>query len=155
MGRSVSTPSGTVYTSYAALDDECDSDDFAWHAEDFQREMRRAFPSLTECDEWVGREDHALLENTFAHFGVSEYCGLVAMWVCEKDLDWRDEHMVGLRDRWLSQVQQKFRKVAQSCFGRALVKTGTFSNGEGFFAPINGQQQGSMGLGYSSKEGWL
>ena len=155
MGRSVTTPSGTVYTSYAVLDDDFEYDDFDWHTEDFQREMRRAFPSLTECDEWVGHEDHALLENAYAYIGVSEYCGLVAMWVCEKDLDYRNEHLTGLRDRWLHQIQHKFRKVAQTCFGQALIKVGAFGNGEGFFAPINGQQQGALGLGYSSKEGWL
>ena len=143
MGRSVSTPRGTVYTSYAVLDD------------DFQEVMRQAFPSMSECDELVGREDRAVLENTFAYIGVSEYCGLVAMWICEKELDWRDEHMVGLRDRWLSQIQQKFRKAAQGCFGQALIKQGAFSNGKAIFAPMNGQQQGGLGLGYSSKEGWL
>lgn len=155
MGRSVSTPRGTVYTSYAVLDDDCNSDDFDWHLDDFQEVMRQAFPSMSECDELVGREDRAVLENTFAYIGVSEYCGLVAMWICEKELDWRDEHMVGLRDRWLSQIQQKFRKAAQGCFGQALIKQGAFSNGKAIFAPMNGQQQGGLGLGYSSKEGWL
>lgn len=155
MGRSVSTPRDAVYVSYASLDGECEHGDWDWHKEDFQREMKRAFPSLDDCDSWIGREDHALLENRFAYFGVSEYCGLVAMWVAEKGCSDYDSDTTGLRDRWLSQVQQKFRKVAQTCFGQALVKQGTFSNGEAFFQPINGQQKGGMGLGFSSKEGWL
>lgn len=156
MGRSVSTPTGTVYVAYAALDGECDHDDFDWHLEDFQRQMLEAFPSMSECDEWPGREDHALAENRFCQVGVSEYCGLVAMWMREKDADWdQGAGWEALRDRWLSQVQQRFRTAAKGCFGQALYSVGRASNGEQFFQPMNGQQQGSMGLGYTSKEGWL
>jgi hypothetical protein len=196
MGRSVSTPTGTVYVAYAALDikalwcDQCgehfdsttarsdedgtpicphcgaDADEHVHSAdsrwefesmlEDFQRQMLEAFPSLRSCDEWLDREDHAIAENRYCYVGVSEYCGLVAMWMCKKDADWRDAPgFEGLRDRWLGQVQQRFRKAANGCFGQALYKQGTFPNGEAFFQPMNGQQQGSMGLGYSSKEGWL
>ena len=40
-------------------------------------------------------------------------------------------------------------------FGQSLACVGRFSNGEAFFQPINGEQRGGMGLGFSSKEGWL
>jgi hypothetical protein len=36
-----------------------------------------------------------------------------------------------------------------------LNRLGTFSNGEAYFAPADGRQRGSMGLGFTSKEGWL
>lgn len=213
MGRSVSTPAGTVYTSYATLEADafyCDNcggtfnrhadsmakdgdpefddslpadeqesvrrcphcgehedgthdqrevalqDAFDYGLEDFRRQILEAFPSASACDSWLDREDHAIAENRFAYFGVSEYCGLVAMWVAEKDADYdQSEGWEALRDHWLSQVQQRFRKAADGCFGQALCKQGTFSNGEAFFQPLNGRQQGAMGLGYSSKEGWL
>lgn len=154
MGRSVSTPRNTWHTCYAVLDED-GHDDWSWLCRDFQREVNKAFPSMWDCDEWIGREDHALLENQFAYVGVSEYCGLVAMWVAEKELDWRDEHLTGLRDRWLRQIAQRFSKVAERCFGQALRHQGTFSNGEAFFQPVSGKQQGDLGLGFSSKEGWL
>lgn len=162
MGRSVSTPSNSVYVSYATF--ECEdadfaSDDFQWGIEDFQSQMIKAFPSASKCDEWIGygrSEDHAVAENQFAYFGVSEYCGLVAMWVSAKDADYyQSAGWEALRDRWLSQIQAKFRKHAQTCFGQALYSVGRFSNGEQIFQPMNGQQQGSMGLGFTSKEGWL
>lgn len=124
----------------AASADECSpqdpSDDWDWYCEDFQREMKRAFPSLSECDEWVGREDRALLENRFCRIGVSEYCGLVSMWVQPKDDDWRDDDKVGMRDHWISQIGPKFYKVAGKCFGTALRRLGTFSNGEGVYQAI-------------------
>lgn len=156
MARSVSTPCGVAHVEYATfqLDDEFDSrEEWLCASEDFQQMMLDAFPSLSECDRWIGLENHALCENRFAYFGVSEYCGLVAMWVMPKDDD--DATSTGLRDRWIDQIEAKFTKVARSCFGQSLVKTGTFSNGEAFFQPLNRQQQGAMGLGFSSKEGWL
>lgn len=159
MGRSVSTPSNCVYVSYATFeceDAEFASDDFEYYRDDFADQMCKAFPSVSKCDEWLDREDHAVAENQFAYFGVSEYRGLVAMWVAAKDADYRDgAGWEALRDNWLSMIQQKFRKHAQTCFGQALYSVGRASNGEQFFQPMNGQQQGSLGLGFTSKEGWL
>lgn len=130
--------------------------DFDFGLEDFQRQILEAFPSASTCDDWLDREDHAIAENRFAYFGVSEYCGLIAMWVAAKEPDWREgPGWEALRDRWLSQVQQRFRKAANGCFGQGLYKAGTFSNGEAIFQPLSGPPKGAMGLGYSSKEGWL
>lgn len=154
MARSVSTPRDTIHTCYAALDD-VGNDDFAWHCEDFQNAMLKAFPSMSECNEWIGRENRALLENTFAYIGVSEYCGLVAMWVCKKDLGWGNERLAGLQDQWANRIERTFERYARGCFGQELTLLGSFSNGEAFFAPVNGKQAGEMGLGYSSKECWI
>ena len=151
MGRSVSYASGSVHKAYATF--EGDSDDFDFEIEGFQSAMCKAFPSLESCDEWVGREDHAMAENSFAYFGISEYCGLVCMWVQPKDDDYATS--TGLRDHWIDAIGAKFSKVAAKCFGQSLVSQGRFSNGEQIFAPVNGVQQGAMGLGFSSKEGWL
>lgn len=51
-------------------------------------------------------------------------------------------------------MRLKLRNVA-ACFGSVLHKTGTASNGEAFFQPADGIQKGNMGLGFTSKEGWL
>ncbi len=123
-----------------AHEDNCSKqdpqDDWDYYVDDFRSMMKRAFPSLNDCDEWVGREDHALLENRHCYIGVSEYCGLVSMWVVPKDADWREEHVANLRDRWISQIERKFYDTANQCFGTALRKLGSFSNGEGVYERI-------------------
>lgn len=156
MGRSVSYANNSVHVEYATFEceDEFDaSDDFRWSLDDFAEQICKAFPSASTCDEWVGREDHAVAENSFAYFGVSEYCGLVSMWVLPKDDDYATS--TGLRDRWIDQIEAKFSKVCGTCFGQSLKSVGRFSNGEQMFRPANGVQQGAMGLGFTSKEGWL
>ena len=151
MARSVSTPSGTAYVEYAAA--ELDEFDWRWAMQDFQDKLLRAFPSTSKCDRWPGREDHAVVENNYAMFGVSEYCGLVAMWVLPVDYEYSTSN--GFRDHWLDQIEKKFAAIAQSSFGTSLQCAGRFSNGEAIFNARSGQNQGAMGLGYSSKEGWL
>lgn len=161
MGRSVSTPSEAVYVSYAALALEQFGDDFQWEwkdaCDDFQAQMLRAVPSLISRDAWIGREDHVLAGNRFCNIGVSEYCGLVAMWLVP--VETAPYHygysLDGLRDRWIDRIEVRFRAVASSCFGQALVRQGTFSNGAAIFCPPDGRQQGALGLGYASGEGWL
>lgn len=152
MARSVSTPRGAVHVAFASYDSE-DSDDFQWYMDDFAATVCKAFPSTARCDDWPGREDHALAQNGFAQFGVSEYCGLVAMWVLPLDDDYATS--TGLRDRWIDSIGPKFRKIAGNCFGVALNRVGSASNGEAFFQPADGEQRGQMGLGFTSKEGWL
>lgn len=152
MARSVSCANNSVHVEYASCDCE-DSDDFQWLLEDFQAAVLKAFPSTSQCNKWPGREDHAIAFNCFANFGVSEYCGLVSMWVAPVDDD--DATSTGLRDKWIDSIGIKFQKIARNSFGQALIKQGSFSNGEAFFQPVNGKQQGDMGLGFSSKEGWI
>lgn len=93
-----------------------------------------AFPSLSSCDSWLDREDHALLENRFCHIGISEYCGVVAVWLVGKEPDWRDgPGWEALRDRWLASVRPRFEKLANSILPSAMVRMGTFSNGESVY----------------------
>lgn len=130
--------------------------EFEQLVESLQDMLPERFKSLTTCDEWIDREDHALLENRYCHIGISEYCGLIAVWIAAKDGPWYgDAGWEALRDNWLSQVRQSFRTEASKLFADPLIKQGTFSNGEAIFQPASGQQRGAMGLGYSSKEGWL
>lgn len=156
MGRSVSVASNSVHVEYAAFEceDEYDSaDDFQWHLDDFAEAVCKAFPSASACDEWLGREDHAVAENSFAYFGVSEYCGLVSLWVTPKDDDYATS--TGLRDHWIDSIGAKFTKVARNCFSQPLTCVGRFSNGEAIFNAVNAPNKGELGLGFSSKEGWI
>ena len=167
MGRSVSYPSGAI-VAYVALEGikdeesgevrEYDSEDFSFAVEDMQEYLPSLYPSLKACDNWVGREDQALLENDHCYVGVSEYCGLVAAWVLPKEDDSysSDHYMTGLSANWCKQVGDKLAKAVAGCFGGSqLVSVGRFSHGEQIFNPLDGVQKGSMGLGYTSKEGWL
>ena len=155
MSRSVSRPCGTVYTEYSSCDFE-DCFEFDTEVENLQSDLSNAFPSVSDCDKWLNREDRAIAENSYAYFGVSEYCGLVAVWCVPKEPDdYANGGFEALRDQWIGQVENKFRTAARGCFGQALVQTARFSNGEAMFSAVGAPNQGAMGLGYSSKEGWL
>lgn len=109
--------------------------DFQFLLEDFAQACKAAFPSLSESDKWLGRsgEDRAVLENGYVYVGVSEYCGVVAMWMAEKDVDACVSRQ-GMRDRWLASVDKTFEKICANSFGQTLVKVGSFSNGESFYS---------------------
>lgn len=124
-----------------AHEDECHErdHDYEWSqcVEHFQSEMMEAFKSLSTCDEWLDSEDRALLENNYCHIGVSSYCGLVSMWVTPKEATFHDlPGFDGLRDRWISQIEAKFFNTANGCFGTALNKLGSMSNGEGVYQAL-------------------
>ena len=106
-------------------------DDFA---EDLETLLKEAFPSLSPDERWLGREDKALLSNSYAYFGWSEYCGLVAVWVAAKPPDYRaSSAWEAMRDRWISSIEKRFAKTVGKSWGTPLTRLGTFSNGEAFF----------------------
>ncbi len=77
MARSVSTPRDSAFVEYANFQVDGDPDwEWDYAIEDFQSQILEAFPSTCASTEWIGRENHAVAENNFAYFGVSEYCGL-------------------------------------------------------------------------------
>jgi hypothetical protein len=87
------------------------------------------FPSLYDCDKWRGREDHILMRNAYVDFGVSEYCGLAAIWIAERcDGAYYDYPRAGRATHWLAQIRTRF--LAE--FGN-LVLDGHMSNGEGVY----------------------
>lgn len=122
MGRSVSTPTGAecvVYRDVSDIVSEFEWDEFIY---EITMEAQELWPSLDTCDVWPGnREDHALLENTFIYFGVSEYCGMCAIWILVKE----DTEHYHLARRWVQSVVKKFERV----FGTGIVRTGVMSNG--------------------------
>lgn len=65
MSRSVSVPRDAEQVVFAAFE----HDDEIWFQECIEemRQVARArYPSLYPCDKWLGREDHAVLENALA-----------------------------------------------------------------------------------------
>jgi hypothetical protein len=139
MGRSVSYPTSSL-VCFTVLETE-DSDsfgfEFEWFCEDAAERACAAFPSLYAHEGWRGREDRILLRNAFADFGVSEYCGLIAVWIVERDDDaYWDADARACRSpraqRWLAQIAPKFDALfgAHDCIGR-------FSNGEAIYRKRN------------------
>ena len=146
MGRSVSTPSAATVVGYRTIEvepyEDTDEDgniitvepheeEHQWAfdsmLEDLQEYAPTLWPSLRKCDEWIGREDHAILENDLCYMGVSEYCGLVATWIVPKNehrSGYSDEHVDNLCDQWISQIEPKFLEHFSQ-----LNKVGTMSNG--------------------------
>ena len=96
--------------------------------------LKEAFPSLEPVTKWLGREDKALLSNSYAYFGWSEYCGLVAVWVAAKEPDYRaSSAWEAMQDRWIKSIERRFAKTVGRAWGTPLTKVGTFSNGEAVF----------------------
>lgn len=139
MGRSVSSPHNVAVVLYSVLPEDFDSDMWQDECERFVESVQRRFKSMYAIDwrsrhAWVGREDRALCENSFAYIGVSEYCGLVALWILPKDPDWyANAGWEALRDNWIESVRGSFEKITDGWFGRACQHVATASNGEAFY----------------------
>ena len=130
MARSVSSPYGATAVIYTAIDTDDDPDctQFEWESkiDDLIDALQQKFPSLRLSDKWLGNKDRAILENSFAYFGVSEYCGLVSVWVVPKE-DYP------LATAWAEKARASLRASVYQSFGIVLNKVATASNGEAFF----------------------
>lgn len=152
MGRSVSYPSGYSVVTFKiwfkpephdcgeeGCEEDCDrqgempeADEQDWDMfiEDLTEYAPTLWPSLSKCDNWIGREDHAILENAHCYIGISEYCGIASLWIVPKVDDWTGEPS-GLAARWCDQIADKFVRT----FGE-LCKVATASNGEAYYQQI-------------------
>lgn len=123
MGRTVSYPQGAEVAFQHHDSDE--AGDFSFLVDDIRDEAERIWPSMSAGRPlWLGREDRVLLSNEHAHFGISEYCGIVAIWLVVRD----DAERFWLADHWVRQARAKLR----AAFGE-LTMMGRFSNGEALF----------------------
>ena len=128
MARTVSTPANTLLVAYDTFNSDPSEDvwygDFENVAEDLLFNAMRLFPSLEPYHGWAGREDRILARNGFVEFGVSEYMGLMAIWMrlrgdCEQE---------ALASHWCDQIAEKFHQE----FG-IFEHVATASNGEAFY----------------------
>ena len=123
MGRSVSYPTNAEVTFTTIDIDEGDYFDFDEYIDSLQQTASSVWPSMIKCDKWLDREDHAIMENGHAYFGVSEYCGVVAMWLVAKEGI--------LAHAWVSNAKQRLQKQ----FG-TMAMMGRMSNGEAVFRGV-------------------
>jgi hypothetical protein len=128
MSRSVSYPVNAVAVCYDDVSHLEDQWDWNMYKESIEEMAQHHWPSLICCDRWLGREDRAILENSHCYVGVSQYCGLAAIWLVYKD----DGEYPQLAQEWAFQIMPKFEKI----FG-GLRKVATFSNGESVFEKID------------------
>ncbi|MCE4369735.1 hypothetical protein [Xanthomonas hortorum] len=107
-------------------------DDFC---EDLRAVFMQAFPSLSPCDKWLGREDYALLENGLVYIGVSQYYQLISLWCVPKPSTQWGRDTTPLAEQWAASIEDR----AAWILGRSairLVRLGTMSNGEGVYRRI-------------------
>lgn len=131
MGRSVSYPSGSevvIYSHFDYSDDEyVDQYRFDDCVNELSHLLIKQFPSLYESEEYIGREDRAFVENDLVYIGLSEYCGIISVWVKPKD------QYYDFGCRFARQIENKLKQIINDVFGIRLTKTGTFSNGESIY----------------------
>lgn len=150
MGRSVSFASGSVAIAYQVpeltyTDDEGVEhydESYLWddYKENLQYQIENIFPSMKPCEVWLDREDLAIMENSHAFIGVSEYCGMVSIWLKPKYANYiwlNSEECIpdAIASRhnnaaryWCNQVKDKFMKTFNQ-----YNKMGTASNGCSFY----------------------
>lgn len=111
--------------------------DFEW--EDFKdwvtETAKLYWPSFTDCDEWVDRENHVILSNAHSIITISEYCGIAS--VClganfDRENFYADAgSMFNLGERFRKQIAERFENTFSN-----VTKLGTFSNGEAVFQKV-------------------
>ena len=135
MSRSVSVPSEVTQVVYTTLEQDNDDED-NWIWDDFiaslKAEAQAKIAGMEECDVWVDREDHAILQNSHALLGVSEYCGLVSVWIRP------NKNFVPQSDAdELAQALEcnniPLAKIVEAANGTVLRHVATFSNGEAVY----------------------
>lgn len=151
MGRSVSYPLGAEVAYAATPYDEnwcfaCGESESECECADEERDIQERevdwlcvkddliyrakslFPSLYEPtrDIWRGREDHVLLRNRLVDFGVSEYCGLMAIWIVPRE--GLDGNLEAFAARWIASISEKF----QADFGE-FYRVGGFCDGTSIY----------------------
>jgi hypothetical protein len=135
MGRSVSFATGSVAVAYQHIeyeDEEGTPYPFAWEdiVDDVVNTATHLWPSFTPCDKWLDREDHAILENSYAYIGMSEYCGLASVWLVPKEqCGYSDDHIINnLSKGFCNKIKNRFLDTFST-----LNRVATFSNGEAIF----------------------
>ncbi len=135
MGRSVSYPGNAqvrVYVDVSNFDDG--GMDWDWFIENIKESLSSKFPSLKDTEQWLGREDKAILHNNLVYVGVSEYCGLACIWVLPKESEVYysdDKYLGGFADTFCCMIEP----FIESTFGTHK-KVATFSNGESVYQAI-------------------
>lgn len=146
MSRGVSFATGSVWKFYLYPERDGETgesfgtmqEDWEDFVEGLRWQLESKFKSLTRCDKWLDREDHAILENDHANIGISEYCGTVCLWCVPKQWDGYRPDNQQIHDWWCCQVEGTVGKLLAKAYPDILMESlGCASNGEQFFRPVN------------------
>ena len=128
MGRGVSYANGSVIIKYRHIDmeDEYEYEDLKAN---LSCDLMAKYKSLSECEKWLGNEDLAILENDLVYIGLSEYCGVVSLWVVPKE---------NLNNQELNLALSWCRKVEKNIFKdyATLSRVGGFSDGTSVYTKV-------------------
>lgn len=131
MARTVSTPHNAYCVTYLNLSRHISEEDydneyeFQLLLESITETLMERYPSLYPVNKWIDREDKVILENRLVQIGVSEYCGLMALWVIPR---YENDYSV-------DNLSQKFSRTIEPTINGLgdLRKVATFSNGEAMY----------------------
>jgi hypothetical protein len=130
MSRTVSRPTNALATAYQFIEDDYRYDVWNDYLADIQSIAQQLWPSFYPVDKWLDNENHAILENQHATLGVSEYSGLVAIWLTPNYSEYYPQHDA-IAEYWIAQVSPRFMRTFAT-----LAHVATFSNGEAVYKEI-------------------
>lgn len=139
MGRSVSYLNHATIVTYCSPEfvdfDKPEEEQigyFDWDEfrDDLENQLIEAFPSLSSCKRWEGREDRIFLENNLVEIGIAEYCGLVSVSIRPLQSDGYYSSQ-GIAENWVNRISKRFKEIVNAYNGLTLI--GRASNGEAFY----------------------
>ena len=153
MGRSVSYPSGSIvklYVDISSMGSDVDEEHYVSVTADiaqmeyeenmlyFQGLICKSFKSMSRCEKWLRDENLTIAENSYAYIGLSDYCGLLCVWVCPKSNI--DYNLESLANKWILSIEKKLSFLVGEVYGHnnLLNRIGTFSNGESIYEKKGG-----------------
>lgn len=92
-------------------------------------ELKAKYPSLKNDDDYIDREGKIFLSNKLAKVGISEYCGLAAVFVVPEEDN-------NLALNFVNNIAAGFKKAVAGVAGPVYAKVGSFSNGEGVYEKV-------------------
>jgi hypothetical protein len=139
MGRTVSCPRNAIAKTYTHVEVGDDGDYFEW--DEFEDSLRYAIEAVFNLGKQhrinVYRDEDKGLYHAYGHvIGMSEYCGLLCLWIVQSDRHEPDEEDATerlARGLLICNSDALLEKVVTEMGLTNLFKVGTFSNGEAVF----------------------
>jgi hypothetical protein len=144
MGRSVSCPRNAIAKVYTHVSIGGGEDAMYYDWDDFIEDLRNSIECVFGLTKHhvishYRNEDHGIYDVHGHVIGVSEYCGLVCLWIVASDRYDTDEEDATerlARGLFIGAADTLLEKVLSEMGLKNLYKVGTFSNGEAAFQEV-------------------
>jgi len=132
MGRGIYYNHNAVVTIHIDSSEWCEEEDQEFFGPEIWREtmdtlleaIEKRWPSFSKCDRWVGREEHAMMENYHAELVVYEYCGMTSIALVPRD----DAESPELATHWCEQIATGLQAMCDKLFpGKTLDRTSGYT----------------------------